>query len=159
MEDLKVLMKKVEEQRKTFIVSSFTNAEAFDLGYYIYQKAVREGKPFAVSVTRNRQRLFYAAAEGPTTENDNWIMRKENTAYFFQKSSYEIALYMKIRQANIFDRCGLDRSQYVQAGGAVPIYGKGFGMIGTATVSGMSQEEDHAFVSEAVAEWIESRAE
>ena len=159
MEDLKRKMKEAEEQRKTFVLSSFTNAEAFDLGNYIYQKALREGKPFVVSVTRNRQRLFYAAAEGTSTENDYWVMRKENTAYYFQKSSYEIALYMKIREANIFDRCGLDRSQYVQAGGAVPIYGKGFGMIGTATVSGMSQEEDHAFVSESVAEWIQSRAQ
>jgi uncharacterized protein (UPF0303 family) len=70
MEDLKALMQEAEEKRKACVVDSFTNAEAFDLGYYIYQKALREKKPFVVSVTRNRQRLFYAAAEGTSPEND-----------------------------------------------------------------------------------------
>lgn len=158
MDDLKKQLEAVEKARKALIVSSFTNAEAFDLGNYIYQKALKEGKPFAVSVTRNRQRLFYAAAEGPTTENDHWIMRKENTSYFFQKASYELALYLQIRKANLKDRYGLDPDQYVAAGGCVPISAKGFGMIGTATVSGMSQAEDHAFVCEAVTEWINSRS-
>ena len=157
MEDLKKLLEQTEKQRKACVVTSFTNAEAFDLGYYIYQKALREGKPFAVSVTRNRQRLFYASAEGPTTENDHWIMRKENTAYFFRKSTYEMYLYLQIREANLFDRYGLPQDQYVAAGGSMPISAEGFGMIGTATVSGMSQAQDHAFVTEAVLEWIENR--
>ena len=154
MEDLKALMQEAEEKRKACVVDSFTNAEAFDLGYYIYQKALREKKPFVVSVTRNRQRLFYAAAEGTSPENDAWVMRKENTAYFFCKSTYEISLYMRIREANIFDRYGFPTDQYAQAGGSVPISAEGIGMIGTATVSGMSQAEDHAFVTEAVLEWI-----
>ena len=58
------------------------------------------------------------------------------------------------RGANIFDRYGFPTDQYAQAGGSVPISAEGIGMIGTATVSGMSQAEDHAFVTEAVLEWI-----
>ena len=157
MEKLKSSLKKAEEQRKACVVRSFTNEEAFDLGYYIYQKALREGKPFAVSVTRNRQKLFHAAAEGTTTENDAWIMRKENSAYFFGKSTYELSLYMQIRDDNIWDKYGLDRDQYAQSGGGMPITAEDFGMIGTATVSGMSQKEDHEFVTEAVLEWIENK--
>ena len=154
MEDLKELMKKAEEQRKACVVSSFTNAEAFDLGCFIYRKALEEGKPVSVSVTRNRQKLFHAAAEGTAPENDGWIMRKENTAYFFCKSSYEISLYMRIRNDNIYDKYGLSRDQYVQAGGSIPITAKGFGMIGTVTVSGLSQAEDHEFAARTALEWI-----
>ncbi|MBR0382244.1 MAG: heme-binding protein [Eubacterium sp.] len=157
MEEKKALLKEIEERRKGWTVSSFTNAEAFDLGNYIYRKALSEGNPFVVSVTRNRQRLFYAACEGTSYENDHWIMRKENSVYFFRKSSYEMNLSMAIRDTNIWDRYGLPRDQYVQAGGCIPISAEGFGMIGTAAVSGMSQAEDHAFVTEAVEEWIKEK--
>jgi len=157
MSDIKAMMEETKQKREACVVSSFTNEQAFDLGYYIYQKALREGKPLAVSVTRNRQRLFYAAAEGTTAENDHWIMRKENSAYFFGKTTWELSLYMKLRDDNIWDKYGLERDRYAQSGGCMPITGKGMGMIGTATVSGMSQAEDHEFITEAVLEWIENR--
>ncbi|MDO4976107.1 MAG: heme-binding protein [Eubacteriales bacterium] len=154
MEELKNKMNQVKEQQKSIVVKSFTNAEAFDLGSYIYEKALKEGKPVAISVTRNRQKLFYAATEGTTVENDHWVMRKENAVYFFNKPTFETGLYMQIRNDNIWDKYGLERGEYSQNGGCIPIMAEGFGMIGTATVSGMSQAEDHIFVTEAVLEWI-----
>lgn len=155
MEELKNKMNQVKETQKKCVVESFTNAEAFSLGSYIYEKALKEGKPVAISVTRNRQKLFYAATEGTTVENDHWVMRKENSTYFFNKPTFETGLYMQIRNDNIWDKYGIARGEYSQNGGSIPIMAKGIGMIGSATVSGMSQEEDHNFVTEAVLEWIE----
>ena len=48
-------------------------------------------------------------------------MRKENTAYFFCKSTYKISLYMRIREANIFDRYGFPTDQYAQLPAVVTI--------------------------------------
>lgn len=157
MNDLQEKIEKVRAQQKACVVTSFTNAEAFDLGYYIYQKALREGKPFVVSVTRNRKRLFYAACEGTSVENDAWILRKENMAYYAEKASYEMALQMQQKSTDITARFGLPKDQYVAAGGSMPITAEGIGMIGTATVSGMSQAEDHEFVTEGILEWIASK--
>lgn len=154
MEDIKKMIEEVKERQKKWEVTSFTNEEGFALGMHIYQKALKEGKPVVVSVTRNKHRLFFAAADGTTPENDHWCMRKENSTYFFEKSTYELSLYMKLRDDNIWDKYGLARDSYAQSGGCIPIFMKGAGMIGTAAVSGMSQAEDHAFITEAVEEWL-----
>ena len=75
---------------------------------------------------------------------------KENTVYDFEKSSYEMKLSMDLKQDDMWNRYGLEKGDYAQAGGSIPVFVSGTGMIGTVTVSGMAQSEDHAFVTEAL---------
>ena len=88
--------------------------------------------------------------EGTSKNNEDWVRRKENTVYDFEKSSYEMKLSMDLKQDDMWNRYGLEKGDYAQAGGSIPVFVSGTGMIGTVTVSGMAQSEDHAFVTEAL---------
>ena len=91
---------------------------------------------------------------GTTPINDEWIRRKENTVYKFFKSSYEMSLYMKLKGDSIGPRYGLEDGLYAAAGGAVPVCVKGAGIVGTVTVSGLAEHEDHALVVSVLREMI-----
>lgn len=140
----------IEKQRDEIAFISFSNAQACELGWKMYEAARTEGKSIVISITKNRQQIFYAALDGTSKNNDDWIKRKENTAYYFGKSSYEMALYMKLKKDTLWNRYGIEKKDYAQAGGSVPVVMKDAGMIGTVTVSGMTEEEDHEFVIKAL---------
>lgn len=150
MEDIQKKIKQLESEQKDLVLTSFTNEEACNMGIKMYQKALQEKKTIVISITKNRQQIFYAAIEGTSKNNDDWVRRKENTVYYFGKSSYEMKLYMDLKQDDLWNRYGIEKSDYAQAGGSVPVVIAGVGMVGTVTVSGMAQEEDHAFVTEAL---------
>ena len=150
MEDIKTLIDQINEEQKELVLKSFTNEEACALGIEMYQKALRENKPIVISITKNRKQIFYAALEGTSKNNEDWVRRKENTVYDFEKSSYEMKLSMDLKQDDLWNRYGLEKGDYAQAGVSIPVFVSGTGMIGTVTVSGMAQSEDHAFVAEAL---------
>lgn len=135
----------VKEELEKAQVSSFTNQEACELGMKMYQKAVANGKSITISITKNDQQIFYASLDGTSKFNDDWIRRKENTTLHFCKSSYEVKLEALKRGDDIWERIGLDKRDYAQHGGSVPVIVKGVGMVGTVTVSGMTDLEDHEY--------------
>jgi uncharacterized protein (UPF0303 family) len=49
----------------------------------------------------------------------------------------------------------LPESEYAPHGGCFPILLKGTGMIGTLTVSGLAQEDDHKLVTAAIRHYLE----
>jgi uncharacterized protein (UPF0303 family) len=48
----------------------------------------------------------------------------------------------------------ISESHYAAHGGCFPIIVKGTGMVGTITVSGLAQEEDHKLVVQAIREYL-----
>ena len=70
-------------------------------------------------------------------------MRRTETA------SYLVGRRLAVKGDRLEDR-GLDPLLYAAAGGCVPIVVEGVGMVGTVTVSGLAQEDDHALVVEAL---------
>ena len=83
MEDIKTLIDQMNEEQKELVLKSFTNEEACALGIQMYQKALKENKPIVISITKNRKQIFYAAMEGTSKNNEDWVRRKENTVYDF----------------------------------------------------------------------------
>ena len=84
MEDIKTLIDQMNEEQKELVLKSFTNEEACALGIQMYQKALKENKPIVISITKNRKQIFYAAMEGTSKNNEEWVRRKENTVYDFE---------------------------------------------------------------------------
>ena len=89
--------------------------------------------------------------EGTTPDNPEWVRRKRNIVRRFFRSSYAIGLLVKQEKMNLD---ALDPRDYAAHGGSFPILLPGTGCVGTITVSGLPQRQDHCLVVETVAEFL-----
>lgn len=155
METLEKKIEALKEAQKTWEFAFFDEGTAWEIGSRIREKAKAEGLPIAISITWNRRRLFYSSMPGAAAINDQWVRRKENTVYQFQKSSYEVALYLELKNDTMENRYGLDARDYAAAGGSVPLLICGMGLVGAITVSGLSQQEDHELVTGVIRSYLD----
>lgn len=72
-------------------------------------------------------------------------------------SSYATGLRLKVQQRTLAEAMLLDEKEYAPHGGCVPVVVRGVGFVGTVTVSGLPQREDHALVVEALREHAAER--
>lgn len=141
-ETLKELLQQEEELQFT----SFTNDTAFEVGMALLQEARRRDKGVAIDITRNGQQLFHVAMMGTATDNGEWIKRKNRVVNRFGHSSYYIGTYLRNAGQTMEEKYLLSSSEYAAHGGAFPLIIKNVGVVGTITVSGLPQKEDHELV-------------
>jgi len=139
-------------QEQTLVLNEFTEATAWDLGSRI--KALCEARKVAVTieVRRGKETLFFYAMPGTTPNNTDWVRRKRNVVELLHKSSYAAGLTNQRDNTSIEQRMGVPTCDYATHGGSFPIRVKGAGCIGTVTVLGVPQREDHGIVVEALAQ-------
>lgn len=144
---------KRQEERLHF--KAFDEAAAWKLGSQMREHALAKKLPFVIDIRIGIRPLFYVAMPGTTPENPDWVRRKVNTVYRFEASSYRTVLEYK-QKGNPFDVArGLDLLQYAPAGGGFPIRMIGTGVVGVVTVSGVPQRDDHNFVTENIAKYLD----
>ena len=130
-------------QEEELQFTSFTNDDAWALGNALVAAAREEDLAVTIDVGRGEQRLFHSALEGTAADNDEWIERKNRVVRRFGHSSY----YMGVSEGEGFaERFLLDEREFAAHGGAFPVRVRGAGVVGTVTVSGLPQEEDHRLV-------------
>jgi uncharacterized protein (UPF0303 family) len=112
----------------------------------VEEAAKRGGKGITVDITRSGQRLFVHAMEGTTVGNEDWIRRKNNVVGHFKQSSFRFATWIKNEGKTIEELYGLPDADYVASGGGFPLMVKEEGIIGTITVSGRPDYEDHNLI-------------
>jgi uncharacterized protein (UPF0303 family) len=134
----------LQEQALQF--DRFDNGDAYRLGQLCVDTALADGLGVTIDICRNGQQLFHAALPGTSTDNDEWIKRKNRVVNRFGHSSFYMGAYYRSRGTTIQDSALLDPTQFAPHGGAFPIIVKNVGVVGTVTVSGLPQAEDHAFV-------------
>jgi len=142
-----------QEERLRF--ERFGEGDAWALGSQMRAAAVDRNLPFVIDIRIGNRPLFYTALPGTSPENPDWVRRKTNTVMRFHKSSYRVGReYLQKGQA--FDQSrGLDPMDFAPAGGGFPIHLTGTGVVGTVTVSGVPQREDHAFVAEMLSQFLD----
>jgi uncharacterized protein (UPF0303 family) len=140
--DLETLQ--AEEDELQF--STFTNATAWELGCALVDAARRDGLGVAIDIRRGDQQLFHAALEGATPNNDVWIERKNRVVRRFEHSSFYMGVLYEGLGTTLAERQLVDPHEFAAHGGAFPIIVRGVGVIGTVTVSGLPQEDDHRLV-------------
>jgi uncharacterized protein (UPF0303 family) len=126
--------------------SSLSNDEAWELGCALVAAARERQAPVAISIVRNGHRLFTAALTGATPDNDRWIRRKERVVARFGHSSLAVRQAAVERGTTFEQQYGLDPQRYAAHGGCFPLIVRAVGPIGTVTVSGLPQVEDHRMV-------------
>ena len=141
-----------EEQELQF--TSFNNRTALKLGMMLVEKAEKEQQSITIDIIRSGQQLFHYACEGTTPDNDQWVLRKSRTVSRFHKSSLRVGLMLRKAGKTIEERYGVNPGEYTASGGSFPITVKNVGVVGAITVSGLTQEEDHAMVVAAIREYL-----
>ncbi len=123
---------------------------AWDLGVRLRTMAAQRGLAVVIDIRRFGQPLFYAAMDGTTPDNVEWVRRKSNVVARFQNSSYVAGLREKIKQQTLLESQGLPIEDYATHGGSFPLAVQGAGVVGSITVSGLPQRADHEMVVEAL---------
>jgi uncharacterized protein (UPF0303 family) len=123
---------------------------AWELGFRLQSMAAERKLPVVIDIRRFGQPLFYAALEGTTPDNAEWVRRKSNVVARFHTSSYAVGLKLKQKNETLTEQQGLPLADYATHGGSFPISVKGVGVIGSVTVSGLPQRADHELVVEAI---------
>ena len=123
---------------------------AWELGLRLRTMAAERGLAVVIDVRRFGQPLFYAAMEGTTPDNVEWVRRKSNVVARFHASSYVAGLKGRVKNQTLLESQGLPVADYATHGGSFPLAVAGAGVVGSVTVSGLPQRVDHELAVEAL---------
>ena len=137
-----------EEQELQF--TRFNETTAWQIGTQMVERAMRENLPITIDITRGQHQLFHASMPGTALDNDEWVKRKVRLVNRFGHSSFYMGQILKSKGKRIEESYLIPESEFAAHGGCFPIIVKGTGMVGTITVSGLPQEEDHKLVVESI---------
>ncbi len=139
-------MNETADQEKELQFTEFSNADAWELGSMMVGEAREKHLAITINICRSGQQLFHYAMPGTNVDNDEWIIRKNRVVDRFFHSSYYMGCYYRGLNTTIERNSLLSETEYAPHGGAFPLTIKGVGIVGTITVSGLPQKEDHDFV-------------
>ena len=138
-----------DEQAKRTALPVFNAEVARRLGEIVVNIAARRSLPIAVGVALPDRPLYFCALEGSNAENVDWIRRKENTVFRFERSSLEVGVMLE-QDGHRMMSPGLLEERYSTFGGGVPLRVADGGIVGAMCVSGLDHVADHELVVEAL---------
>jgi len=150
--DLAEHVAQIKAQEERLIFPSFSHSDAWGLGLVIMNLATDRGLGIAWDVSRGDQIVAHGATAGSNASNDLWIARKIRAARLLNASTLRLRLEAKSTGRNPAD--WLEPHQYAIAGGCFPIRVAGGAIVGTATVSGLPDVQDHELVVEAIEAYL-----
>lgn len=143
-------LERIGLQERELVLSRLDPQVAWELGSRLRDLAAKRKLAVVIDVRRFGQPLFYAAMEGTTPDNVEWVRRKSNVVARFHRSSYAIGLKEKIKNETLLEMQGLPVADYATHGGSFPLAVAGADVVGSVTVSGLPQRDDHELVIEAL---------
>ncbi len=146
---------KTLEQEERIRFPDFTHDLAYTIGTALREEARRRNVGVTIDIRAWGQLLFHCAMEGTAPDNDRWIERKIAVVQRFQKSSFLVGRELAAKKMNIEERFFVSSFEFSPHGGSFPIRLQKGGVIGTVTVSGLTQEEDHELVTTVLERYID----
>jgi uncharacterized protein (UPF0303 family) len=143
------ILKQLLQEEQELQFTKFNEDTAWKIGSQLVERAARESLPVTIDITRGGHQLFHASLRGTSADNDGWIKRKVRLVYRFGHSSFYVGQLLKIEEVYL-----LSESRYAPHGGCFPVIIKDTGVIGTITVSGLAQEDDHKLVVQAIRDYL-----
>ncbi len=157
-DELDRLVAQVTDQQRRLQLVRLDNDDAWALGCRLVELARERGLPVTVDVRRHGHVLFHASRPGTTPDNDTWVERKSRVVDRFGAPSYLVGLRARRKGVAFAEDTGLDVQQYAAHGGSFPLTVRDVGIVGTVTVSGLPQADDHALVVEVLEEVCAAQA-
>jgi uncharacterized protein (UPF0303 family) len=143
-------LEKIASQERELRLPRLDAQVAWDLGTRIRTLATDRRLSLVIDVRRFGQPLFYSALDGTTADNAEWVRRKSNVVARFHRSSYSVGMTLKVKATTLLERYGLPVADYAADGGSFPMTVENAGIVGSVTVSGLPQRDDHNLVVEAL---------
>lgn len=132
----------------------FDNQTAWELGCLIKSRAEARQINVAIEIVRNGDRLFSFAMPNTVRDNQSWIKRKRNVVDRYQHSSWYMGQYYQAKGKTIDQASLVDPTEFAPYGGSFPLIIKGVGVVGSISVSGLPQYEDHQLVVDSITEYL-----
>lgn len=140
----------IERQERDLQFERFSEDDAWRLGCLLRDWGLEQRAPIVVDVRRFDRPLFFTALTGSVPDNTEWVRRKSNVVVRFHRSSYGMGRQLALDEVSLESRYGLSFADYAAHGGSFPIAIRGLGPIGSVTVSGLPQRDDHDLVVRAL---------
>jgi len=148
-------LEKIALQEKRLQFKQFDSEVAWTIGTSLKAAAEKRGVAVAIDIQLNGHSLFAYAMPGTTPDNQDWIRRKRNVVTRHHRSSYAVGLKLQRDQTTLQAKIGVELKDYAPHGGCFPILLQGTGCVGTITVSGLPQRDDHALVVSVLQEYLQ----
>lgn len=143
-------LQQIARQERELELPRFDAQTAWELGSRLRTMAAERGLGVVIDVRRFGQPLFYAAMDGTTPDNVEWVRRKSNVVARFHHSSYVAGIKERLKKQTLTESQGLPVADYATHGGSFPLRVAGAGVVGSVTVSGLPQRADHELAIEAL---------
>ena len=153
-DDFEAMLAALAAEEAQLQFGAFSHDDALALGLLLVRRAQEAGKAVTVDITRNGHQLFHYAMAGTTPDNANWIRRKNNVVQRYGRSSWHVGTRYRSKGKTFEADSGADPADYAAHGGAFPLAIRGTGVIGTVTVSGLPQREDHELVVSVLRDYL-----
>ena len=143
------ILAEVPELEAEFARLRFTRMDhemALALGEDIVRRAREKDWAVIVSVTLGDHEVFHYALPGTTPVNDNWIRRKRNLVERTGEPTFLVGQRLAAAGKTL-DALNLSEEEYAAHGGGYPLI-VGDTVVGSVSVSGVPQQDDHALVVE-----------
>ncbi|GAB3251637.1 heme-degrading domain-containing protein [Chitinimonas naiadis] len=145
----------IARQERQLCFPSFDADTAWQVGSRLRELALERSVNVAIEIELSGLTVFSSYMPGTTPDHADWIRRKRNVLQRFRRSSYAVGLQLKHKGGDLLEQQGLPLRDYATHGGCFPIRLVGSDCIGSITVSGLPQREDHGMVVEVLAEILD----
>src|SRR5579863_3284076 len=109
-------LEKIAAQERELRLPRLDAQIAWELGTRIRTMAVERKLALVVDVRRFGQPLFFAALDGTTPDNPEWVRRKNNVVARFHRSSYAVGMSLQKQNTTLLERYGLPTADYAAGG-------------------------------------------
>jgi uncharacterized protein (UPF0303 family) len=147
-------LERIALQERILRFTEFDESVAWELGSRLRKRAEAIAAPIVIDIRSHSHLLFCCALTGSSPDNWEWVRRKSNVVHRFHRPSYAFGLELRAKGATLQGDSGLDAKDYAPHGGSFPIRVEGAGFLGSVTVSGLPQREDHNLVVAALCEFL-----
>ena len=155
-EDFASLLQALALEERQLQFAAFSNHDALRLGLALVERARALGKAVTVDISRNGHQLFHHAMDGTSPDNADWIRRKNNVVQRYGRSSWHVGTQYRSKGKTFEADCNTAAADFAEHGGAFPLMLRGTGMVGTITVSGLPQKEDHDLLTAVLRDYLDT---
>lgn len=148
------LLEQILQQEQKLQFSHFSHQRAWQLGCAIKQAAEQRDASVAIDITVNGLTLFSHAMQGTRIDNLEWIRRKKNVVDRYQNSSWYVGNYYKNKGVPLAEASLVDGKEFAPYGGSFPLAVRQVGIIGSISVSGLPQAEDHQLIVDVLEQFL-----